>query len=136
MNIKKKKKEKKCLLCCTYNTNKSLIENHLRQLQKHLETYCESYEHFLIIGVFNADVFDHSMTSFCTLFKHCEGTDMLEEPRNPSGIVCKTCLSDFHKLVLTILRTSFEPLSPKIIKYRNKKVLMKRDYSKICFKNV
>ena len=32
-----------------------------------------------------------------------------------------TGLSDFHKLVVTILRTSFEPLPPKIIKYRNYK---------------
>ena len=27
-------------------------------------------------------------------------------------------LSDFHKLIVTILRTSFEPPLPKIIKYR------------------
>ena len=30
-------KSKKRLLCCTYNPNESLIENHLRQLQKQLE---------------------------------------------------------------------------------------------------
>ena len=33
----------------------------------------------------------------------------------------QTCPSDFHKLVVTILQTSFEPLPPKIIKYRNYK---------------
>ena len=65
MNIK----SKKYLLCCTYNPNKSLIENHLRQLQKQLEAFSERYEHFLIMGDFNADVSDPSMTSFCTLFK-------------------------------------------------------------------
>ena len=32
-----------------------------------------------------------------------------------------TGLSDFQKLVVTILRISFEPLPPKIIKYRNYK---------------
>ena len=40
MNIK----SKKWLLCCTYNPNKSLTENHLRQLQNHLETSSERYE--------------------------------------------------------------------------------------------
>ena len=60
-------KSKKWLLCCTYNPNKSLIENHLRQLQKQLEASSERYEHFLIMGDFNADVSDPSMTSFCTL---------------------------------------------------------------------
>ena len=34
MNIK----SKKWLLCCTYNPNKSLTENHLRQPQKQVET--------------------------------------------------------------------------------------------------
>ena len=33
----------------------------------------------------------------------------------------ETGLSDFHELVATILQTSFEPLPPKIIKYRNYK---------------
>ena len=37
----------------------------------------------------------------------------------------ETGLSDFHKVVVTILQTSFEPLPPKIIKYRNYKNLMK-----------
>ena len=48
MNIK----SKKWLLCCTYNPNKSLIENHQQQLQKQLESFSERYEHFLIMGGF------------------------------------------------------------------------------------
>ena len=122
MNIK----SKKWLLCCTYNPNKSLIENHLRQLQKQLEAFSERYEHFLIMGDFNADVFDPSMTSFCTLFRLKR---IVMEPtcyknsENPSCIdlFVANCPRSFHKLVVTILRTSFEPLPPKIIKYRNYK---------------
>ena len=135
MNIK----SKKWLVCCTYNPNKSLIENHLRQLQKQLEAFSERYEHFLIIGHFNADVSDPSMSSFCTLFKLksiVKEPTCYKNPENPSCIdllltncprsfhntcLYETGLSDFHKLVVTILRTSFEPLPPKIIKYRNYK---------------
>ena len=135
MNIK----SKKWLLCCTYNPNKSLIENHLRQLQKQLEAFSERYEHFLIMGDFNADVSDPSMTSFCTLFKLksiVKEPTCYKNPENPSCIdlfltncprsfhntcLYETGLSDSHKLVVTILRTSFEPLPPKIIKYRNYK---------------
>ena len=58
MNIK----STKWLLCCTYNRNKSLIENHLRQLQKQLQAPCERYECFLITGDFIADVSDPSVT--------------------------------------------------------------------------
>ena len=60
MNIK----SKKWLFCCTCNPNKSLIENHQRQLQKQLASSSERHEHFLIMGYFNADVSDPSMTSF------------------------------------------------------------------------
>ena len=47
MNIK----SKKSLLCCTYNPNESLIENHLRQLQKQFEASFERYKHFLIMRI-------------------------------------------------------------------------------------
>ena len=133
MNIK----SKKWLLCCTYNPNKSLIENHLRQLQKQLEAFSERYEYFLIMGAFNDDISDSSMISFCTLFK-LKGT--VKEPtcyKNPENHSCidlfltnsprsfrntylyETGLSDFHKLVVTILRSIFESLPLVIIKYRS-----------------
>ena len=85
MNIK----SKKWLLCCTYNPNKSLIENHLRQLQKQLEAFSERCEHFLIMGDFSADVSDPSMTSFCTLFKRksiVKEPTCYKIPENPSCI--------------------------------------------------
>ena len=48
------------------------------------------------MGDFKADVLDPSMTSFCTLFKlkkHCEGTDMLQEPTK----------SQLHRFILNYL---------------------------------
>ena len=84
MNIE----SKKWLLCCTCNPNKSLIENHLRQLQKQLEGSSERYEHLLITGDFDADVSDPSMTSFCTRFKL---KSIVKEPtryKNPENSSC------------------------------------------------
>ena len=84
MNIK----SKKWLLCCTCNLNKSLIENHLRQLQKQLDAFSERYKHFLIMGDFNADFSDLSMTSFCILFKL---KSIVKEPtcyKNPENLSC------------------------------------------------
>ena len=119
MNIKRKK----WLLCCAYNPNKSLTENHLQQLQKQLEASSERHEHFLIMRDSNP-----SMTPFCTLFKL---KNIVKEPtcyknlENPSCIdlfltncpksfhhntcLYETCLSDFHKLAVIILQTSFKP---------------------------
>ena len=116
MNIK----SKKWLLCCAYNPNKSLIENHLRQLQKQLEAFSERYQHFLIMGDFNADVSDPSVTSCCTFFKLrsiVKQPTCYKNPENPSCMdlfitnctrsflntsLYETGLSDFHKLVVTI----------------------------------
>ena len=89
------------------------------------------------MGDFNVVVSDPSVTSFCTLFKLksiVKGRTCYKNPENHSCIdlfltncprsfhntcLYETGLSAFHKLVVTILRTSFEPMSPKIIKYRN-----------------
>ena len=38
----------------------------------------------------------------------------------------KTGLSDYHKLVCSILRASFKKLLPKIIKYRDQKRFIKK----------
>ena len=88
---------------------------------------------------FNADVSDPSVTSSCTLFKLksiVKEPTFNENPENPSCIdlfltncprsfhstcLYETGLSHFRKLVVTILRISFEPLPPKVIKYRNYK---------------
>ena len=91
------------------------------------------------MGDFNSDVSDPSITSFCTHFKL---KIIVKEPtcyKNQENSSCidlfltnclwsfhNTCLydtglSDLHKLIVTILRASFEPLPPKIIKYRNYK---------------
>ena len=86
---------------------------------------------------FNARVSDPSVTSFCTLFKLkiiAKEPACYKKPESPSCIDLfltncprsfhNTCLyeavlSDFRKLVVLILPTSFKPLPPKIIKYRN-----------------
>ena len=95
------------------------------------------------MGDFNADVSDPSMTSFSTLFKL---TNIVKEPtcymnlENPSCIdlfltnypksfhntcLYETCPSDFHKLVVTIFQTSFEPLPLKLLYTEITKILMK-----------
>ena len=45
--------------------------------------------------------------------------------------IFETDLSDFHKLVVTLLRSKFESLSPKIISYRTCKQINKGKYKYI-----
>ena len=65
MNIR----SKKWFICFTYNPSKSLLEHDLIQIQTQLDTFSKNYEHLLIMGDFNANVFESTLTSFCTLFK-------------------------------------------------------------------
>ena len=90
---------------------------------------------FLITGDLNAAFSDPSMSSLCTPFKL---KNIVKEPtcfknrENPSCIdsFLINCRGRFHytcvgnrslwfSWVVTILRTSFEPLPPKIIKRRD-----------------
>ena len=132
-------RSKKWLLCFTYNPNKSLLERQLNQIQAQLEIFCKSYEHLLILGDFNANISEPTLASFCTLFKLknlVKEPTCYKNPNNPSCIdlfltncarsfhntcVFETGLSDFHKLVVTLLRSKVESLSPKIISYRTYK---------------
>ena len=132
-------RSKKWLLCFTYNSSKSLLERHLNQIQAQLEFFYKNYEHLLILGDFNANISEPTLTSFCTLFKL---KNLVKEPtchnnpNNPSCIdlfltnstrsfhntcVFETGLSDFRKLVVTLLRSKFESLPPKIFSYRTYK---------------
>ena len=91
------------------------------------------------MGDFNANIFKTTLTSFCTLFKlkHLiKEPTCYKNPDNPSCIdlfwinyarsfhntcVFETGISDFHKLVVTLLQSKFESLPPKIISYRTYK---------------
>ena len=93
----------------------------------------------LILGDFNANISKPTLTSFCTLLKLknlVKEPTCYKNPNNPSRIdlfltncarsfhntcVFETGLSDFHKLVVTLLPSKVESLSPKIISYRTYK---------------
>ena len=93
----------------------------------------------LILGDFNANISEPTLTSFCTLFKLknlVKEPTCYKNPNNPSCIdlfltdcarsfhntcVFETSLSGFHKLVVTLLRSKVESLPPKIISYRTYK---------------
>ena len=50
INIRKKK----WLLVCTYNPNKNLISNHLKEIGKNLDNYSSKYDNFILLGDLNS----------------------------------------------------------------------------------
>ena len=132
------------LLFCSYNPSKLQIAFHIPEISNEIDAYCKKYENILIMGDFNVDVKEVSLHLFCNKYKF---KSLNKDPTcyknidNPSCIdllltnsaksfestyTIETGLSDFHKLVVTVLNEKHERMPPKVIQYRNYK---KFDYA-------
>ena len=137
MFIELKFRKKKWLLCCTYNPNRKNIPSHLDLLRRSLHLHSAEYEHFIIVGDFNTEVTQTSMKVFCDSYEFknlIKDATCYKNPENPSCIdliltnnpnsfqnseAIEISLSDFHKMTVTVMKTTFEKLKPNIIHYRD-----------------
>ena len=113
-------------------------EEYLNQVCLALDKY-SSYDKFLLAGDFNIEETNDFMEDF--LFEHSV-TNLVKEPTcfksldNPSCIdlfltnspqsflktsTITTGLSDFHRMVVTVMKTTFPKAEPKIVYYRDYK---------------
>ena len=114
------------------------ICQHMKALAKNMDFYPSTYENFIFLD-FNGGMEHSALKDFCNLYSL---TDLINRPtcwKNPSKPTCidliltnrptffestnviETGLSDFHKMVVNIMKTSFRKLKPKIINYRKYK---------------
>ena len=132
-------RKKKWLLSCSYNPNKNTITDHPEILRRNLDLYSAHYENLIIIGDFNTDINQSCMKSFCesyTLSSLIKEPTYHKNPQNPSCIdliltnnpyslqnscTIETGLSDFHKMTVTVMKTTYEKLKPRITNYRDYK---------------
>ena len=134
-----KLRKQKWLISCSYNPNKSMICQHMEALAKNMDLYSSTCENFIFLSDFNAGMKHSALKDFCNLYSL---TSLINRPtcwKNPSKPTCidliltnrptffqntnviETGLSDFHKMVVSIIKTSFRKLKPKIINYRKYK---------------
>ncbi len=122
----------------------SNLELFFRELSFFLNSALDKYDNVMIMGDINIDTHDFQhpgytkLISFCDVFglsnlvkdktcftkNHCSSIDVMltNKPRcfqNTS--VFETGLSDFHGLVLTLMKIHIPRLKPKIVKYRSYK---------------
>ena len=116
---------KKWLLSCSYNPKKVQISNHLAELSKSTDLYLTKYDQLLFLGDFNAGVEDSAIKNCCSSYNL---TSMLNKPacfKNPrsfkNSCAIETGLSDFHKLAVSVMKTSYKKSENKIISYRSYK---------------
>ena len=107
-------------------------------LGRALDHYSENYENFMFIGDFNMTETEEQLKNFLELYSL---KNLVKEPtcykshmprcidlvltnRNRSvqkTTTVETGLSDFHKMVFTVLKTTFPKQGPTVINYRNYK---------------
>ena len=130
---------KKWLVSCSYNPHTALIEKHLDYISKGLDYYSSKYENFILLGDFNAQIDNEIVENFCSTYNLkslVKEYTCFKSLQNPSCIdliltnrpksfqhsnVYETGLSDFHKLIFTVFKATFQKLKPRIIKYRDYK---------------
>ena len=129
--------KKNWLLCCTYNPNRNIITNDLDALKRSLDPYSTKYDNLMVIGDLNAEINLECMKLFCetydlsslikvpTCYKNLEKPSCIDliltnRPKSfQNSSVVETRLSDFHKITLTVIKTTFEKLKPRVGYFRN-----------------
>ena len=137
---------KKWLLSCSYNPHRSLISEHLSIIGKDLDLLSANYDQILLMGDFNAEPHDHFLMDFCDVYNLknlIKVPTCFKNPEKPTSIdlmltnsyrsfqnscAIETGLSDFHKMIVTILKTYFQKKEPKIIQYRDYKNFSEEEY--------
>ena len=135
--IELKLRKNKWLLCGSYNPHRRFISNHLIDIGRNLDLLSTNYDNILLLGDFNAEVENNFLKEFCDLY----GMKSLiriptsyENPANPTCIdlmltnsnqsfqiscAIETRLSDFHKMIVTVLKIYFQKREAKVINYRD-----------------
>ena len=81
-------REKKWLLCGTYNPHMNNISNLFDSLSKNLALYLSAFDNYTIIGDFNIEADSKEMSSFCNTF---DLTSLIKNPicnKNPVKTSC------------------------------------------------
>ena len=128
---------RKWLIYGIYNPDNFLISKYLSHLNRSLGYYTQHYDDIILLGDFNADMQDVNLNDFCSLYNFknlIKEPTCYKNPLNPSCIdliitnrpnsfqdtnVIETGLSDFHKLIISVMKMFFKKHRPKIISYRD-----------------
>ena len=130
----------------TYHPPSQSNQYYFNNLNRSLDTYI-NYEKILLVGDFNAHTTDQYLSSF--LYQH-ELSSIVKESRYIKNASTPSCidlfltntklsfqhtltvfcgLSDFHKLVMTLLKTTFSKNKPREIVYRNYKYFNSQNFN-------
>ena len=130
-------RKSKWLLLGTYHPPSQNDNFYFNSIGQGIDVYTKSYDKFLLIGDFNAEEGEAVMENFMELYdlgNLVKEKTCFKSVENPSCVdlfltncvrsfqctkVISTGISDHHKMILTVLKTTFEKVKPKEISYRS-----------------
>ena len=131
-------KKVKWLLFGSYHPPSQSDNYYFDNVTNALDLYCQIYDKFLLIGEFNAEdsepclsrfLYEHNSKNLVkdkTCFKSLENPSCLFLTNSPlsfqNTVTMSTGLSDCHKMVITVLKSTFAKTKPKEIIYRDYKI--------------
>ena len=113
---------------------------------KNLDLLLGNYENIFLMGDFNADMENVNLKHFCDLYNLKNLIKVptgFKNPENPKCIdlmltssyrsfqnscAIETGLSDFHKMIVTVMKAYFQKQKPEVITYRDYKKFSENDY--------
>ena len=122
---------------CSCDSHRDNISNHLQTISKVLDLYLSQYHNIIIVGDFNTGIGKKSMDAFCEkygLSSPIKEPTFFKNPANLSSVdliltnsscnfqnssVVETGLSDFHRMIVTVFKTTFQRLPQKEGNYRD-----------------
>ena len=142
------------MLSCSYNPNKTSLSNHIAALSTSLDLFITKYERLVFLGDFNYGMEDTSIKVFCSNYNL---TSMINKPtcyKNPDKLTCidliltncpgsfqnscviETGLSDFHKMIVTVMKASYWKIEPRVINYRDNKSFSSEGFRESLLENL
>ena len=117
---------------CSYNPKHSSIESHLDSLSKSIDSLSSKYDNFILLGDFNSCMEDSPMKTFGEIYKLRnlikEPTStridltLTNKPRNfKNTYMIETGLSDFHKMIVAVMKIHFPKMKRQVVCYRKYK---------------
>ena len=140
-------KGKKWVLFSIYRPPSQSQDHFFKSLGKAVDHYSEKYDNYLFFGDFNTVETDQQIRSFMDSY---DLNNLVKEPtcfraENPRCIdliltnryrsflhttTFETGLSDFHKMIVTVLKTTYAKTGPTVINYRNYKNLSEQTFKR------
>ena len=99
--------KKKWLISCSYNPKKTSLSNHIAAFSKNLDLFTTKYERLIFLGDFNAEMEDLS---------NCPGLFQ-------NSCVTETGLLDFHKMIVRVMKTSYQKIESRVVNFGDYKSL-------------